>query len=98
MREYDYFILITIVLIICYSINIILSSIQISNKESYGYNGILSMLDDNQLLLEMNKKDCDKYYSDIKYIIKFSGIKTLLILLYNIFVLLYCIIKIIGTE
>ena len=98
MRQYEFFILIAIFLIICYSTNIILSSIQISNKESYGYNGILSMLDDNQLLLEMNKKDCDKYYSDIKYKIKFSGIKTLLILLYNIYVLLYCIIKIKGTE
>ena len=95
MGGYEVFgISMTIILLICYSTNIILSSIQISNKESYGFDGILSMLDDNPLLFEINKKRCDIYISDIKYKIKFSGIKTLVVLLYNIYTLLYCIIRI----
>ena len=95
MGDYEVFgISMTIILLICYSTNIILSSIQISNKESYGFDGILSMLDDNPLLFEINKKRCDIYISDIKYKIKFSGIKTLVVLLYNIYTLLYCIIRI----
>ena len=77
MGGYEVFgISMTIILLICYSTNIILSSIQISNKESYGFDEILSMLDDNPLLFEINKKRCDIYISDIKYKIKFSGIKT----------------------
>jgi len=55
----------TIFLMILCSANIILSSIQLANKEDYGYNGILSMLDENKLFLEINKKKCDAYISDI---------------------------------
>ena len=88
------FILISIFL----SINIILSIIQLTNKGGYGYNGILSMLDDNPKLLDINKKKCDLYISDIKSKIKFAKTKTMLILIYNAFYIIYGIMRLKGIE
>ena len=83
------FILISIFL----SLNIILSILQLTNKGGYGYNGILSMLDDNPKLLDINKKNCDLYISDINSKIKFAKIKTILILIYNIAYIIYGIMR-----
>ena len=70
----------SIFLMICCSTNIILTSVQLGKQKSYGYDGILSMLDDNPLLLELNQKKCDNYISDIKYKKKISKIKTIIAL------------------
>ena len=56
-----------IILLICYLINLILSAFQLSNKGGYGYDGILSMLKSYPTLLEIRKKECNKYISDIEY-------------------------------
>ena len=52
------------------------------------------MLDENKLFLEINKKKCDAYISDIKYKKKFSKIKALITLVYNAGSLIYFIIRI----
>ena len=82
-----------IFLIMFCSVLIVLSSIQLSNKEGYGYDGILSLLYDNKKMLEENKKECNKYISNIEYKKKLSEIKTIFIFLYNLGVLIYLIIK-----
>lgn len=90
----------TIILLICCSILIILSSILLSNKEGYGYDGVLSLLDEKKVLLGKDKKDYDKIISKIKYQKKFAKIKTIEILLYNLCVFSYLIIRIkdIGAK
>ena len=84
----------SIFLMICCSTNIILTSVQLGKQKSYGYDGILSMLDDNPLLLELNQKKCDNYISDIKYKKKISKIKTIIALSYNSIVFLYLLVRI----
>ena len=94
-EERNFIIKVTFILIsIFLTLIIILSILQLTNKGGYGYNGILFMLDDNPILLEINKKYCDLYISDIKSKIKFAKIKTLLILIYNIIALIYGIMRI----
>ena len=94
MKGEPLLIIITIFLMILCSTNIILSSIQLTNKNGYGYDGILSMLDENQILLGTNEKKCDTYISDIEYKKEFSKIKTIITLVYNSGSLIYFIIRI----
>ena len=82
----------TFLIIFC-SLLIIFSSIQFSNKEGYGYDGILSLLNENKTMLEENKKECDKYISDLEYKKKISKINSIYIFLYNLSVLIYLIIR-----
>ena len=78
--------------ILC-SINIILSILQLTNKGDYGYKGIFSMLENNPLLLEINKSECDNYISDINSNIDFAKIKTLIVLSYNALIIFYGIMR-----
>ena len=79
----------------CYIINLILSALQLTKKGGYGYDGILSMLDDYPLLLEINEKNCNSYISDIEYKKKFAKIKTIFSLIYHsILIISYPIISI----
>ena len=84
----------TIFLMILCSTNIILSFIQLTSKKGYVYDGILSMLDENQILLGTNKNKCADYISDIEYKKEFSKIKTIITLVYNSGSLIYFIIRI----
>ena len=79
-------------LLVSYLINLTLSIILLKNKGGYGYNGILSMLEDNPIVLDMNKKECEKYISDIQYNKEFAKVKTLYILIFNIGVIIYIIL------
>ena len=84
----------SIIIMISGSSNIILTSIQLVKQKSYGYDGILSLLEDNPLLLEINLNNCHYYIKDIKHKQKFSKIKTIITLVYNSIVLLHLIIRI----
>ena len=84
----------SIIIMISCSSNIILTSIQLVKQKSYGYDGILSLLEDNPLLLEINLNNCHYYIKDIKHKQKFSKIKTIITLVYNSIVFLYLIIRI----
>ena len=52
------------------------------------------MLEDNPIVLDMNKKECEKYISDIQYNKEFAKVKTLYILIFNIGVIIYTVIRI----
>ena len=78
-----------IILLICYLTNLILSAFQLSNKGGYGYDGILSMLKSYPTLLEIRKKECNKYISDIEYKKDFAKKKSLFVLLYNSGLIIY---------
>ena len=84
----------SIFLIICCSINIILASVQLGKQKGYGYDELLSMLDNNQLLLEINQKKCDEYIKDIKSKKNISKAKTIITLIYNSIALLFIVIRI----
>jgi hypothetical protein len=72
-----------IVIIIFASINLILSILQLTNKNDYGYKGILSMIEENQIILSIKESECDEYVSDINSKKNFAEIKTLIILIIN---------------
>lgn len=82
-----------ILLVILSSVNFILSIIQLINKEGYGYNGILSMLEDNPLLLEINQAECDSYISEINFKKHFTKIKAILVVVFNFFVIFRAIFR-----
>lgn len=84
----------TIILMICCLKNIILSSIILASKKDYCYNGIISMLEGYQILLEIKEKQCDKYILIIVFKNQFSKIKAIIILLYNVSALIFYIMKI----
>ena len=86
---YIAFIALLVFLLICYSANLILSALQLTNRGGYGYNGIISMLKDNPLLLEINKKECQSYISDLEYKRKFAEIKAIFNIIYNSGVIIY---------
>ena len=82
-----------ILLVILSSVNLILSIIQLINKEGYGYNGILSMIEDNPLLLEINQAECDSYISEINFKKYFTKIKAILVVVFNFFIIFRAIFR-----
>ena len=65
MDSVFFWLMMFIILPICCCTNLILSSLQLTNKGGYIYDGILSMLEGYPLLLEINEKKCNSYISDI---------------------------------
>lgn len=95
---YILFIALLVFLLICYSSNLILSVLQLTHRGGYGYNGIISMLEDNPLLLEINKKECQSYISDLEYKKKFAEIKAIFNIIYNSGVIIYNSIRLKPVE
>ena len=84
----------SVFLIICCLTNIILTSIQLAKQKNYVYDALLSILDNNPLLLEINQKKCADYIADIKNKKIISKAKTIITLLYNLITLLLIVIRI----
>ena len=87
-----------VLLLIFVSINLLLSILQLINKGDYGYKGILSMLYDYPILLELNQKECNTLISDITSKINFSKIKTIVVIIFNGLIIVRAIIRLKYLE
>ena len=87
-----------IVIIIFASINLILSILQLTNKNDYGYKGILSMIEENQIILSIKESECDEYVSDINSKKNFAEIKTLIILIINALKIIHASVRLKNVE
>ena len=56
-----------IMIVVFSSINLALSIVQITRKNGYGYDGILSMIEDNQIALSIKEMECEKYIQPSPY-------------------------------
>ena len=81
-------------IIFCSSAIIIISAIEFINKDGYGYNGIITLINSNPFLLNINEKECNDYISNINNKKLISKVKTLINLSFNSLLFLYSLFRI----
>ena len=87
----------SVFLIICCLTNIILTSIQLAKQKNYVYDALLSILDNNPLLLEINQKKCADYIADIKNKKIISKAKTIIIL-FSVYLMVGTIVELVIVS